>query len=297
MESRKNLPKSPAGNAHHVMGVDKFENFNKLSLALINTIHDFLDRGLPLRRIVLVASILKNCNIIFPYSKELTARILSEQKADGGWIDCEDTAWALSWLAGQKEVESKFARGCSWLEKEQSESKGWGFCARDNPCIPITAQIIYFLPQAQFFPQSVYWLEEQWRKDLQDPVNLNYKGAWYLLSFYKLHESENLSSQLFSESVDYLIREQRDNGSWGPWKNHPAASECFISGICMAALALSYSIQRDVKIISALKKGLKWIECTQLGNGLFPTHYIEEGSSWALFGWSKTRDTLKEIVE
>lgn len=53
MESRKNLRKKPAGNAHHVMGVDNIEDFNKLSLALINTTHDFLSRHLPLRRIAL----------------------------------------------------------------------------------------------------------------------------------------------------------------------------------------------------------------------------------------------------
>lgn len=297
MESRKNLRKLPAGNAHHVMGVDNIEDFSKLSLALINTSHDFLNRRLPLRRIVLVASIFKNCNIVFPYSKELTARIVSEQKKDGGWVDCEDTAWSLSCLTGQEDVEAEFARGCMWLENEQIKNRGWGFCARDNPCIPITAQIIYFLPQSQPFSQSYFWLEEQWRRELQAPVNLNYKGAWYLLAFYKLQKALSLSHQLFTKTVDYLIHEQRDNGSWGPWRNHPAPEECFITGICMAALALSYTISRNKKIVTPLKKGLRWIKQAQLEDGLFPTHYIEEGSAWILFGWSKAIAALKEIDE
>ncbi len=297
MQSGRNHLKSLAGNAHHVMGVDSIEGFNKLSLALTNTTHDFLNRHLPLRRIALVASILRNCNIEFPYFKELTARIVSEQKEDGGWVDCEDTAWSLSCLAGQEDVESEFANGCIWLENELSKGKGWGFCARDNPCIPITAQIIYFLPQSQPFAQSSCWLEEQWRKDLQAPVNLNYKGAWYLLAFCKLHEFANLSYQLFNKTVDYLIREQRNNGGWGPWRNHPAPEECFITGICMAALALSYTISRNKRIRSALEKGIRWIRQAQLGNGLFPTHYIEEGSAWILFGWSKTIAALREIDE
>ena len=295
MESRKNLRKLLAGNAHHVMGVDNIEDFNKLSFDLINTTHDFLNRHLPLRRIVLVASIFKNCNIIFPYSKELTARIVSEQKEDGGWVDCEDTAWSLSCLTAQEDVKSEFARGCMWLENEKIKNRGWGFCARDNPCIPITAQILYFLPQSKAFSQSVYWLEEQWHKDLRSLVNLNYKGAWYLLSYYKLHESTNLSSQLFNNSVDYLIHEQRDNGSWGPWKGHPAPGECFITGICLAALSLSYFISGDNRILSCLRKGIRWIKRSQLENGLFPTHYIEEGSAWILFGWSKAITALREI--
>lgn len=292
MESKKNLQRLPAGSAHLVMGADK--DFNKLSLSLINTLHDFSSRHLPLRRITLVASLLKNSCISLPY-KELNVRILSEQKEDGGWIDCEDTAWSLSCLAGQKTVESEFARGCIWLESEKSNGEGWGFCARDNPCIPITAQIIYFLPQSSFFSKSAHWLEEHWRKDLQSPVNLNYKGAWYLLAYYKQHKSKNLALQLFDESVDYLIREQRNNGSWGPWKSHPAPGDCFITGICLAALGLSYSISGDNRILSCLRKGIRWIKRSQLENGLFPTHYIEEGSAWILFGWSKAITALREI--
>ncbi len=279
------------------MGVDNIEYFNKLSLALINTTHDLLNRHLPLRRIVLVASIFKNCNIIFPYSKELTACIVSEQKEDGGWVDCEDTAWSLCCLASKEDAEAEFARGCTWLENEQTKSSGWGFCARDNPCIPITAQIIYFLPKSQPFSQAYYWLEEEWHKDLQAPVNLNYKGAWYLLAFYKLQKALNLSHRLFTKTVDYLIREQRDNGSWGPWRNHPAPDECFITGICMAALSLSYTISPNKKIVSSLRKGIRWIKQVQLGNGLYPTHYIEEGSAWILFGWSKAIAVLRELDE
>lgn len=294
MESKKNLPKLPAGNAHHVMDVDNIEDFDKLSLALINTTHDFLNRSLPLRRTTLVVSLLKSSSITFPY-KELNTRILSEQKEDGGWIDCEDTAWSLYCLDGQEDVGSEFARGYLWLENERCSDKGWGFCARDNPCIPITAQILYFLPQSQAFSQSVYWLEERWRKDLQAPVNLNYKGAWYLLAYYKQYKSKNLALQLFNESLDYLIREQRENGSWGPWKSHPAHGDCFITGICLAALGLSYSISGDNRILPCLKKGIRWIKRSQLGNGLFPTHYIEEGSSWILFGWSKAITALREI--
>ena len=292
MESKKNLQRLPAGSVHLVMDADK--DFNKLSLSLINILHDFLSRCLPLRRITLVASLLKNICISLPY-KELNVRILSEQKEDGGWIDCEDTAWSLYCLDGQEDVESEFARGRLWLENERCNDKGWGFCARDNPCIPITAQILYFLPQSQAFSQSVYWLEKQWRKDLRSQVNLNYKGAWYLLSYYKLHESTNLSSQLFNDSVDYLIREQRDNGSWGPWKSHPAPGDCFITGICLAALSLSCSISGNNRILSCLRKGIKWIKRSQLENGLFPTHYIEEGSAWILFGWNKAITALREI--
>jgi len=65
----------------------------------------------------------------------------------------------------------------------------------------------------------------------------------------------------------------------------------------MAALALSYTISRNKKIVTPLQKGLRWIKQVQLEDGLFPTHYIEEGSAWILFGWSKAITALKEIDE
>lgn len=286
-----------AGNALHVMDADKQHAFDKLSIALIATIRDYLDRRLPLRRIVLVASILKNSGIAIPDSDGLTRRLLSEQKSDGGWVDCEDTAWSLYYLSDQKDFEQNVRKGLSWLESERSGNRGWGFCIRDNPCIPITAQIAFFLPHFPPVPEAILWLEDQWYKDLHSPINLNYKAAWYLLSSYKLQNSTNLSSELFNKSVDYLIQEQRVDGSWGPWKNHPAPSECFITGICMASLALSYRPSEDKKIITPLKKGIQWIESNQLENGLFPTHYMEEGSAWILFGWRKALAALKEIDE
>jgi prenyltransferase beta subunit len=101
-----------------------------------------------------------------------------------------------------------------------------------------------------------------------------------------------LSEELFNETIHYLVKEQRNDGGWGPWKNHPAQSDCFITGICMGALALSYSLNKDKIIIKSLRKGIPWVENNQLNNGLFPTHYIEEGSSWIFWGWSKTMDVL-----
>jgi len=295
MQLKKNLQNIHVDNVPPVMVVDNLEDFSNLSLALNGIIHDFLIRHLPLRRIILVASILKQCDVKIPSDKKLIDRILFEQKTDGGWVDCEDTAWALSYLAGLKDVESAFARGLIWLENERTKDYAWGFCKRDNACIPITAQISYFLPHSQSIIKSAYWLEDQWLKDIKAPVSLNYKGAWYLLAYYKLHKSANLSSELFDQTVNYLINEQRDNGPWGPWKGHPAHEECFITGICMAALALSYLISNNKKIVPSLKKSIGWIKQIQMENGLFPTHYIEEGSAWILFGWSKSMMILKDI--
>lgn len=275
------------------MDVGKIQALDNLSSSLINIIDDFLDRNLPLRRITPVSSLLNNCNIVSPNNEKLLNRVISEQKGDGGWIDCEDTAWALYCLSHNMASQNYMEKGLLWLEKEKAEEGGWGFCSRDKSCIPITAQILYLLPHFHHDTAAVQWLEEEWNKDLKSPVNLNYKAAWYLLVYNTLKNETSLSAELFNKTLKYLLNEQREDGGWGPWKKHPAPSDYFITGICMAALALSYPISANNNIFDCLKAGIQWIENHQLENGLFPTHYIEEGSAWILFGWSKALNIIK----
>lgn len=267
------------------MDVDSKE-LERLQRALIQTISDFLDRQLPLRRIVLVASLLKDCNIELPTAAKLTAQLLDEQHADGGWVDCEDTAWSL-FCIDAKRYEKKITAGLRWLESERNAKSGWGFCKRDKSCIPITGQILYLMPHIDSYREAAKWIEKQWKKDLEASVKLNYKAAWYILACVSLFERLSLSLELINKTVRYLVKEQRSDGSWGPWKKHPAPSDYFTTGICMGALAQSYLLTENREIRVALSKSIQWLKNTQLRNSLFPTHYIEEGSSWAFWGWSK----------
>jgi len=240
---------------------------------------------------VLVASLLKHCDIELPTEKRLTRRLLNEQHKDGGWIDCEDTAWALYYIDEKIYAEKKKA-GMRWLENERTAT-GWGFCKRDHSCIPITGQILCFLPEINFNMESSKWLEKQWKKDFESSIKLNYKAAWYVLAYAKHFEKMSFSKDLFCKTITYLIKEQRKDGSWGPWKEHPAPSDCYTTGICMSALAQLYRITEISEIISVLNRGIQWIRNNQLKSGLFPTHYIEEGSAWLFWGWSKAEDILK----
>ena len=287
MQLKKPLLRLHAGSVLPVMDADNFKDFEKLHAALNEIIGDFLNRHLPLRRIILVSSLLKDCKLESPENAKIINRLIKEQKADGGWIDCEDTAWAIYYLSNIRKYRNNIEKGLLWLEGEKYKNKGWGFCKRDPACIPITAQILYLLPHFHKTVEPARWIENEWKIDLASPIKLNYKAAWYLLAYSSLQNEVQLSKELFNKTISYLLREQRNNGSWGPWKEHPAPSECFITGICMAALALSYSISQDKRIRNSLIKGISWIKENQLKNGLFPTHYIEEGSAWILFGWSK----------
>lgn len=287
MQLKKPLLRLHAGSVLPVMVADNFKDFEKLHSTLNEIIGDFLNRYLPLRRIILVSSLLKDCKLESPENKKIINRLIKEQKVDGGWIDCEDTAWSLYYLSHINSVRKNVEKGLLWLENEKHKNKGWGFCKRDQPCIPITAQILYLLPYFHKTVEPALWIENEWKIDLASPIKLNYKAAWYLLAYSSFQNKTSLSTELFNKTINYLLSEQRENGGWGPWKKHPAPADCFITGICMAALALSSPVSGDNKIVNSLTSGIQWIENNQLENGLFPTHYIEEGSAWILFGWSK----------
>ena len=134
-----------------------------------------------------------------------------------------------------------------------------------------------------------------WENDLNSSISLNYKGAWYLLACQAFRQTDIFSHALFQRTIEYLVSQQREDGSWGPWKDHPAPSECFITGICLATLALSLPKGPDKIIVPSLKKGIGWIQGNQLESGMFATHYIDEGSAWIYFGWSKARAALLSL--
>ena len=54
---------------------------------------------------------------------------------------------------------------------------------------------------------------------------------------------------------------------------------------------LQYPNRIDPKVIT---KGLKWIEKNQLQDGLWPDHYIEEGSIWSFYALTEGYKLLKE---
>jgi hypothetical protein len=274
------------------MDADSIHRLTKLGNFLETILNDYLERSLPLRRIVFLSSILKLTSRECDFLIKLYEKIISEQKDDGGWIDCEDTAWSVFTLLDSKQYSKHIRKAIIWLGKEQIHGGVWGFCKRDYPNIPITSQILLTIPELRS-KVAVSWLEKEWSKDLDSTTNLNYKGAWYLLVYSRLFKNFSLSATVFNKTVDYLINEQREDGGWGPWRKHPAPTDAFITGISAAALANAFVINKNLQTEEALNKSIKWFLNNQLENGLFPTHYIEEGSAWCYFGWKEAINCLE----
>ena len=96
-------------------------------------------------------------------------------------------------------------------------------------------------------------------------------------------------SDLLNNTIDWLQSQQNEDYGWGPCKGQPIGSTPFCTGVALIGL-LQYPDKIDQSIIS---NGLNWIENNQLENGLWPDHYIEEGSIWSLYALTEGYKLLK----
>jgi squalene cyclase len=87
------------------------------------------------------------------------------------------------------------------------------------------------------------------------------------------------NQDLIAKSIHWLCSQQNDDGGWGPWKGHSVGSDPWCTAIGIVGL-LQYPDTVPQKV---LWNGLEWLEEKQLPNGLWPYHYIDDGSSWALY--------------
>lgn len=256
---------------------------------LQSVLNDFITRRLPHRRLAKLAGLILLSNITIEENliSPIIDSLLSKKKEDGGWVDCEDTAWCAYVIRQLSNDKTTIKETINWILDERN-GNAWGYCKRDTPCIPITAQIRLFLPELSSDVSSGEWIEKTWHNDLESFVKLSYKAAWYLLA-------HNKNELLMKRTVEHLISDQRNDGGWGPWRLHPAPTDCFSTGISMWALANSHV--PNAVIQKSLCQAIQWCEQNRLSNGLFPTHYIEEGSAWILLGWSHALRYLNQISD
>lgn len=212
---------------------------------------------------------------------------------DGGWSDVEETVWAISFcdhvqLWAMQDRCSRI-KSIEWLNNERTTEGAWGHTSRDIPRIPVTALVLTLLPELAD-ERSAVWLENAWRRDLSAEVKLTYKGALTLKAFASMRRSP-ANPNLVPETVKYLIGEQNDDGGFGPWKDHPVGSEPWSTGIALIGLTAWPELLQPEPV----ERALGWLERKQLSNGLWPCHYIEEGSAYCYWGAVEAMKYLKRI--
>lgn len=217
----------------------------------------------------------------------LIANFISPQSKDGGWADVSETATILFCCRSNKWTGISLDKSVSWLESQRGIEGAWGRTYRDKPRIPVTGWVLTLLPELGD-DKALAWLEAEWEKDLAASTKLTYKGALTLKAFASVGRMpKNIS--LISNTIDYLVNEQNDDGGYGPWKDHPVGSEPWSTGIALIGL----TAWPDLVPTGTLEKALRWLGRTQLPNGLWPCHYIEEGSAYCYWGAVEAMKLLK----
>jgi hypothetical protein len=256
---------------------------------LCMTLENFYERAIELERIVKVSVLLsKNGlrlnNILFDKIEE---KCLKTQKSDGGWIGVEDSLWITAFLKLSQVYFKQYENGLKCLKYWQLANGAWGKTNRDIGRIPTTGLLLYFLPELSN-EAGLEWLRKEWETDFVLNSKLTYKGAFFLMgmknTIYPL-----IHNQVIENTLSWLASEQNDDFGWGPWRGHPVGSSPFCTGVALIGL-LQYPDLVDRQVIV---NGLEWIQKKQLPNGLWPDHYIEEGSAWCFYALTEGYKFLK----
>ncbi|MFC2011430.1 prenyltransferase/squalene oxidase repeat-containing protein [Chloroflexota bacterium] len=215
----------------------------------------------------------------FP-GKKVASYLTSTQQKDGGWHDTEETVWCLRYLdTFGYTFNRNMLYGRKWLKSIQLPCKAWGKDSRDMPRIPITALLAILLPDI-VDNESLYWLSKQWESELDSPTQLTYKGAFFLLT--QSHKDAPSKSDLVDRTISYLESEQEEDGGFAPWKGHPVGSDPWNTGVVL------WGLSRVGKLAprQTIERALSWLKSNQLPNGLWPYHYLDDGTAMALIGIS-----------
>jgi squalene cyclase len=258
--------------------------------SLSQIVREFLYKNIELLRVCRTAVLLKECGVnpFNPVFEELSRKCIENQRKDGGWTDVEETLWCTAFLDLYENQSDSVNGAIKWLDGQEHKDGCWGRSVRDQARIPLTSLLLSFLPQLNS-DIRFKWLEARWQHEQKILPNLTYKSASIIMAFSR-NNYKPINKQLIKKAIAWLCEQQNKDNGWGPWKDHPVGSDPWCTGICLAALTCFPSmVPADV-----IKNGLGWIMKKQLPDGLWPYHYIEDGSSWALYALIKGNNILND---
>ncbi|MGE5342303.1 MAG: prenyltransferase/squalene oxidase repeat-containing protein [Candidatus Omnitrophota bacterium] len=248
--------------------------------SLSNMIREMNRKNLDLHRITKTASLMIMSGTS-PNSipTPIIERCINEQRNDGGWVSVVDTLWNACFLNLVKPhgYDQHIERAFHFLRDQSNENGLWGRSRRDMSRIPVTGILFYLFPQFAD-EEKCFLLEQLWTSEAN---SLTYKAAYTLMACNAAHYLPR-DQRLIPNTVEWLITNQRPDGGFAPWKEHPVSSDVFCTAVATIGL-LQYhsSVPPDV-----FQKSYAWLINHRLPNGIWPYHEIEDGASWGLYALS-----------
>lgn len=203
-------------------------------------------------------------------------RCLKEQHDDGGWASVVDTMWNITFLKilGSELYKREIYKGLNFLGTQKNNEGLWGRSQRDISRIPVSGAMLYLLPEL-VDNRILHSLEKLW---LSEKNSLTYKAAYTLMAF-KRNNYVPSDDRIIEETVNWLVNNQRDDGGFSPWRDHPVQSDVFCTSIATLGL-LQY---KELVSTQVLEGSFRWLTRNQLPNGIWKFHEIEDGASWGLY--------------
>ena len=244
--------------------------------SLMGMLDQMLKKNLDLSRITKVASLLILSGVSYSsIDKAILNRCIAEQNADGGWISIPDTIWNTLYLklSNDESALLPYEMGCNYLINNKNKNGLWGRGIRDVSRIPVTGIIMNFLPEL-VTQRELELLEELW---ISEKNSLTYKAGYTLIAFKATHYTPK-TLNLIEETMEWLIENQRKDGGFAPWKDHPIESNVYCTSIaCLGLIAYSCCVPK-----STIEAATEWLVSNQLKSGIWKYHEIEDGASWGL---------------
>jgi len=223
----------------------------------------------------------------FP-GQDLASYLIKAQHDDGGWTDVEETLWCLGYLSFYRgDYSTQLECGKQWLASVRKPCGAWGKTERDQPRITVTGLVSAVVPEV-VEGKALDWLADEWQHDLDSSVQLTYKGAFFLLG--QRHPQAQDKYSLVECTITLLCSEQEDDGGFGPWKGHPVGSDPWCTGVALWGLS---GFESRVPA-QTFERGLSWLQSRQLDDGMWPYHYLDDGTAMALIGAASALRSIGE---
>ncbi|MDR2116216.1 MAG: terpene cyclase/mutase family protein [Planctomycetaceae bacterium] len=260
---------------------------NRSTVSLLNMVWAMFRKGIENARIVkaavflLMSGVSPSC-----IDREIVESVANAQRKDGGFIGTSDTVAGVRFLQFYPEYKNNIQMGLEWLQNLSNENGGWGRSKRDMHRIPSTGFALWMLPElSQNEPKHLQWLEQTW---LSERNGLTYKAAYTLMAFAK-NKYIPRNEKLIAETQDWLASQQKSNGGFAPWKDHPVETDIF----CTAVSTLGLLAYPNEKYYTNILASYRYMCDTQLTNGIWRFHEIEDGASWGLLAMSEAEKLIE----
>ena len=216
----------------------------------------------------------------------ILSRLIDSQNSDGGFVSNVDTIWNIKFLSYYPKTERIRTKAINWFDAHRP-GFGFGRSNRDIGRIPVTGLAFYLIPEICSNHKSLNWLEKLWKSEI---YSLTYKAAYTLMAF-SANKYQPQDSNLIIDTVHWIESQQEESGGFAPWKQHPVQENIYCTAVACLGL-LSYPKLCDWNV---LNKAYDYMISTQLKNGIWRYHEIEDGAAWALRAMSEY-ERIKEVL-